>query len=216
MTRPTSHLYGRAFLARLAAVLIIVAFAAPSHGAISAPRLQNGDAEAKFKLDCWTAENSVLQRNKVAQQRYQKKLDRRATIIAGLKAELAMRKNIVTIASEPVREQPHVAQIDGSATTTLVWMMLALAAVLPMRYFWRRAGTGSLRPASASAAWASNPIHDLRPKVIHAPALIKPAAQAKPAAAVRPPQRTPDHAAGGGASGQPRRQRQRPQVWALS
>jgi hypothetical protein len=211
MTWLTSRFYDRAPLAPIAAVLIIAASAASTHGAISAPLPSpNANPESKFQQDCWAAQNSLWLRNKVAKERYQQKLDRRASIIAGLKAELARKTRTVNIPNAPVRAPRHEVDTVDGVTDTLVWIMLALAGVLPVWYFWsRHPARRRLLAARRGGARGKHPypVRVLTPTVVRVRTTVIPQVRSSPPAAVRP---------GRGASGTPPRQGERRVVWALS
>jgi hypothetical protein len=216
MTCPTSRLYGRALLAPIAAVLIIAAGAAPCHGAVSAPVSPNVNAEAKFQQDCWAAQKSMWERTKVARERFQQKVERRASMIEGLKAELAMKQQTVTIGSGPVVERCDDVQTRGGVTPALLWTLLALAGALAVRYFWNRRAPQPLPLPRNLAPSANYPVLVPQQDVIQIISPVKPAAKSGPATAVPPGRKTHVHAAAGDASGSGRCQRQRPTVWALS
>ncbi len=220
--------FDKAVLASIVALLVCAGGAPPSRGAVSAPSVPNADAEAKFKLDCWAAENSMLLRNQVARERYQKKLERRAAVVAALKAELAMKKQTITINGGPVDQPSGVVPADPNGqTAVLVWIMLMLAAILPVRYFWKRPALEPLRTIhDIPSAASKQPVQSFRQKAAQAQP-VKPAVKpaAKPAATskapsspapVRPVQKPQPQAPGADAprAGQPKRQR--PVAWVLS
>lgn len=122
-------------MARVTALFLLIAAVPASHAAVSAPLPPHTDAAAKFKQDCFDAQESVAQRDKVAKERYQAKLDHRASMVAGLKAQLESKKQLITVASDSVVEQHNERPTADVFTGSVVWLLLTIAVFLPVRYF---------------------------------------------------------------------------------
>src|ERR1700744_6452986 len=95
LPKAKSRVFSRALAISLAGFLLFAAIPFVSRAAVSAPTMTNISAEAQFQRDAAAAQESLWRKTEVGKIRFQKKLEQRARLIQGMRAELEKQQQTI-------------------------------------------------------------------------------------------------------------------------
>ena len=139
MTNQPSHSFDRKLVViLLAAAVFCLATVLSSHAAVSAPVPPNVKPEDQFRADALAAQESIWRRTEIAKIRYQKKLEAKAGILQGMRAELEKRQATVSLPPAPGRNQDADDDAGDEVSNILIRLLLTLTGVFVFRHYWLR------------------------------------------------------------------------------
>ncbi len=144
----------------IAASIFCAATVLSSHGAVSAPLPPAADPQSQFQSDALMAQDSEWRRIEIGKIRYQKRMQHRADVLAGLHAEFEKRQAAIVL---PPRRSPLEEDETASVVTSgTIWGTLAIIALLVFRHYWVRAARKE-KPQSLAPVRTVAPGHSLKP-----------------------------------------------------
>jgi len=150
----------RILIILIAAAVFCAATVLSSHGAVSAPTPAAVDPQAQFQTDALMAQDSEWRRIEMGKIRYQKKLQQRANLLAGLHAEYEKRQAAIV---QPLHRPPVIENDDAAniVTSGTIWGTVSIVALLVFRHYWVRAARRE-KPKAAEAVKTIAPARSVK------------------------------------------------------